>query len=346
LVCARCEITDLPELPQNLKYLDVNTNKISILKIKGELEYLDCSSNKLEKLPNIPINGILNCSSNLITEIDTTKMNLTELDIRFNLLSELPTITDRLEKLYVANNQILIDDIENFKVNLKNIKSTDMQDLDIFKSGEANLKNNKKLLKNLMDKNIQMNDIYQNPQNAHDEYVMASLKKSITYLYNLPCLDEQSVLQRAIESGIDMKELNMEFGRVGIFTLDEEKDIYVSFLDIFCMVWSLIDTWDTDTRIEIVKIINKMLYDIRGVCDEGAYEALVGVLCGFDKNIVLNISERASANAIYNVVLKHITEKYKDISAEEKYKLVKTEMTKELTEREFSQKIIDEWTNF
>jgi len=83
-------LTELPELPSNLKLLDCCNNRLTQLPLSlpSGLKKLYCSNNQLTKLPPLP-------------------QGLTELYCNGNRLTRLPLLPSNLKKLYCFNNQLM-----------------------------------------------------------------------------------------------------------------------------------------------------------------------------------------------------------------------------------------------
>jgi Leucine-rich repeat (LRR) protein len=120
LFCDNCELTELPKLPNSLErlicnnYLDLGTecnkyrNKITSLpELPDNLIYLNCSFNQLTQLPRLP-NGLiwLFCNNNPITSLPRLSCNLINLHCCNCELTELPELPVGLEELLCVKNYI------------------------------------------------------------------------------------------------------------------------------------------------------------------------------------------------------------------------------------------------
>lgn len=104
-------LTDLPNIPPQIKYLFINNNlfnkNLNLSHLKN-LKILDCSNNSLTSLPTLPefLEEIL-CRNNSIDNIDViTKYNIKRLDCSYNKINKIPII-DSLEILYCSHNNIV-----------------------------------------------------------------------------------------------------------------------------------------------------------------------------------------------------------------------------------------------
>ena len=95
--------TELPNLPQQLKYLNYDNNQLTVLpNLPEKLTELWCSHNQLTVLPNLPQQLIeLYCTNNQLTELP----------------SNLP---QQLQSLLCHNNQLYKNNIKNKKLYSKN----------------------------------------------------------------------------------------------------------------------------------------------------------------------------------------------------------------------------------
>ena len=351
-ICAKCNLKELPSLGSNITYLDINTNKLKLIDFDCNLSYFDCSSNKLNSIPNINISDYFSCSANPISKLnDELLKSISYFDARHCSLTELPTITENMKSYFVSGNEILLTDTDVMNIDLKNIVETDLQNLDIFLSGEVDIHKNSKLYYALRERKIIMKNIFDDPQNAHDPIIGECTRKAIQYLYlkhkNTP-LDSNIIFKNALNSGVNGTDLSIQTGRSDTYKLvfDNGEEDYLSYTDIFELFWLSAMEFDTNTKIELAKIFNNVIHDLRGICDERAYIDTINCLGGFDPNINIRPNEKAMAQAVYNVVYKRITETYTNLNEDDMQTILKRELKKEFEERQFSKNIIDIYTNF
>ena len=105
-------LTHLPDLPDTLKILYCNYNKLTSLpdNLPRNLEILYCSYNELTILPNnLPRNlEILYCSyNNKLTSLPDLPDTLQILYCSYNQLTSLPDLSRNLEILYCDHNQLI-----------------------------------------------------------------------------------------------------------------------------------------------------------------------------------------------------------------------------------------------
>ena len=109
LNCSYNQITQLPNLPSNLNYLNtshcVNLNLIS--SFPHSLEFIDCSYNQINNLPNLPSNlKQLYCAFNSLNTLPNLPYNLTHIDCSFNNLTSLPYLPENLAHINCSYNEL------------------------------------------------------------------------------------------------------------------------------------------------------------------------------------------------------------------------------------------------
>ena len=96
LNCSYNQITQLPDLPSNLNYLNTShcVNLSLIESFPHSLEFIDCSYNQINNLPDLPSNlKQLYCAFNSLNTLPNLPYNLTHIDCSFNNLTSLPYLT-------------------------------------------------------------------------------------------------------------------------------------------------------------------------------------------------------------------------------------------------------------
>lgn len=104
------DLTELPELPASLIFLDCFNNKITSLpSLPKTLKYLMCNNNLLTSLPPLPENlEKLYCEGNRLTQLPILPNNLCYLNCARNELVRLPLLPNALKELYCSNNTITV----------------------------------------------------------------------------------------------------------------------------------------------------------------------------------------------------------------------------------------------
>lgn len=114
----RCKLEEFPEIPANIKAVNLNRNKLKKISLPREnmIEYLDVSDNIIKDV-----------------ELIDTIEDMEILDLSYNLLSKVPKLnTEKLKELYLIAN-----DIEN----IENIEFPSLIKLDLASNGIKKLEN-------------------------------------------------------------------------------------------------------------------------------------------------------------------------------------------------------------
>lgn len=109
LNCSYNQITQLPELPPNLTYLNTShcINLITIESLPHSLEFIDCSFNQINILPDLPSNlKQLYCAVNTLNMLPNLPYNLTHIDCSFNNLTSLPYLPENLVHINCSYNEL------------------------------------------------------------------------------------------------------------------------------------------------------------------------------------------------------------------------------------------------
>ena len=109
LNCSYNQITQLPDLPSNLTYLNtshcINLNLIE--SFPHSLEFIDCSYNQINNLPDLPSNlKQLYCAFNSLNTLPNLPYNLTHIDCSFNNLTSLPYLPENLAHINCSYNEL------------------------------------------------------------------------------------------------------------------------------------------------------------------------------------------------------------------------------------------------
>jgi Leucine-rich repeat (LRR) protein len=122
LDCTNNQLADLPALPRSLSELHCNDNWLTILpKLHYILELLNCSHNQLTVLPELPMMlKYLNCSHNQLTVLPMLRYGLKILDCRNNNISEIVAFPshNKLTKMDIDINNLNLQSLEKYKIYL------------------------------------------------------------------------------------------------------------------------------------------------------------------------------------------------------------------------------------
>lgn len=105
---ARLNLTTLPDIPDNVKILLCEMNKLTSLPtLPSTLVNLHCQYNKLTELPTLPNNiKALVCGGNQLTTLPILPNSLDNLYCEDNKLTTLPELPNSLKTLYCASNKL------------------------------------------------------------------------------------------------------------------------------------------------------------------------------------------------------------------------------------------------
>lgn len=108
LILRNLNLSTLPVLPNNVKKLDCEFNKLSELpRLPNNLKELNCTYNELVKLPKLPERlKVLICSHNNLVKLPLLPNSIEKLDCQFNKLKELPKLPDTLKILLCSHNKL------------------------------------------------------------------------------------------------------------------------------------------------------------------------------------------------------------------------------------------------
>lgn len=109
LNCSYNQITQLPELPSNLIYLNSShcINLSTIESFPHSLEFIDCSYNQINILPDLPSNlKELYCAFNSLSLLPNLPYHLTHIDCSFNNLTSLPYLPENLVHINCSYNEL------------------------------------------------------------------------------------------------------------------------------------------------------------------------------------------------------------------------------------------------
>jgi hypothetical protein len=123
----------------------------------------------------------------------------------------------------------------------------------------------------------------------------------------------------------------------------KNKDVHLktqlTFEELLCNVWILINT--LDTKDEIKNILNTEINDSKCKCFTGKISRLINCLNGFTDLVKINIADNQQIGNII-ILIKEKLKLENNYSIEKHKELV----IKELIERNFSKEIIEEWVLF
>lgn len=194
---------------------------------------------------------------------------------------------------------------------------------------------------------IHQRSVYENKQNVHDDAIVESFKKSIAQLTT-----QKTFLEKKHEYRLDSIDdvINKYVRSEEAFSADTKDalesyltDDYVhsafllTFFELFAAVMFVIlhDYKDQpETQRELKKILNDEIEKSRGLCFTGRMSRLANTLNGFTSLIKVEIRSSDQISNIYNITKNQCGGSHK------KHREL---FEKEMRERGYPQKTIDEW---
>jgi Leucine-rich repeat (LRR) protein len=339
---------DLKYIDPNIKYF-INLQKLylycnEIKEIPKEicnltqLQKLDLSSNEITKLSHeigyLTQLQELDLSCNKIKEISKEIGNLTQLqklDLYCNKIKEFPKEIchlTQLQEFFFYHNQIKELPLEI--INLRNIIY-----FYYYENPIENLLNPiiYRFIQRIGNRGGNIHNLYNDTQNVHSSSIQQSIKDSI---YNLmkEVKDNNKInyLDDSILS-VQTKEALVEYSK--------DKNIHTqlncTFEEVLQAVLLEINKLPTDLQIEVKNRLNEEMEDGLCKCFTGRLSRLVNSLSGYSDKVSIKIS---SAEEIGNVI-SIMKDRYGDDTDK-----VRINVEKELLERGYEKKIIDEWITY
>jgi Leucine-rich repeat (LRR) protein len=134
--CQSCKnLTELPDLPPNLRDLFCDDNQLTALPaLPPSLYMLECNNNRLTSLPDLPhlLNSLF-CNNNQLTVLPTLPPNLTELMCDNNQITVLPALPKSLRYVTCSGNNIIQIDCDLSSLNIYIELNTNNLNLDSLK---------------------------------------------------------------------------------------------------------------------------------------------------------------------------------------------------------------------
>jgi Leucine-rich repeat (LRR) protein len=323
----------------NLEYLNLSFNNIKIIPaeignlINLKTLYLTCINYNhitnifgLNKYPKI-------FHTELKFPIEFTNLiNLKHLDITHNNLTEIPNVIYSLSSLKVL-------DISHNKLITIPIDICNMINLEKFIYYANVIEYITPQVQRFLKKNKTIQKIYNDNQSVHNHNIQEGIIKSINYImsikpiYNLNNLNDIIVKNQFINN--KTKIILFEY----INCNDIHSTLNVTFAELLINILSFID--QHKAKVEIYKVLEQEMNDALCKCFTGRMSRLINCLNGFDKHIIINISDTEQIGNII-ILIKN------KLILENKYtiELHKEIVMKELYDRGYDKGIVDEWIQY
>ena len=311
------------------KEYPLSTTKLYLVSLKYSLKYLPDSIGQLTNLNELEVihNELIQLPDSIVQ-----LTNLTVLNINSNQLTHLPDSIIQLTNLTVLN--INSNQLTQLPIQLINLTQCyiyyDNNPIEYIPPPLRRFLNRQRTV---------TAHIYSDGQNVHDHNIQESIKNSIFSIMsdkleiNNDVVNQQIVEDTVLET--TTKEQLTEY-----ITDDQVHSNYqITFQELLTNVWQRIIIHKDSN--EIKKIMNTEMKDGLCMCFTGRLSRLVNCLNGFYDDVQIKIHDNQQiGNIILLIKNKLETEEGIDI------KLWKSEVQKELIEREYKTEEIEEWLEF
>ena len=358
-----------PEIGQlrNLQILDLSNNKITQMCPEiGQLRNLQklyLSSNQitkmcpeLEQLRNLQILYLRNNQITIICPEIGQLRNLQVLYLMDNQITIMCPEIGRLQNLhvlYLERNQITqicpeIGQLQNLHVLYLSYNQITIIPANIIQCNNLRCfeyDNNpfnihiecvQRVLDRIQNRGGTINNLYTDSQNIHTSSIQSSVKKSIFNLLN--AISDLKAINSYIDDEIltiKTKQLITEY----ILIKETHSCLDCTFEEIFNAVWKeicRISELHIEFENEIKRRLNEEMDDSECKCFTGRISRLINCLSGYSDKVQIEISNSEQIGNIISIA----KSKYSDIDQ------IKQIVRKELTERNFSSDIIEEWISY
>jgi hypothetical protein len=347
-----CSNNQLTSLPDNMNFPNLlificSNNQLTVLPDNmnfPDLQYINCSENKLTSLPhymNFPNLRKLNCDNNQLPLLPDNMnfQNLQEFYCDNNQLTALPDNMNfpYLQRFYCQDNKLTslpvcilnFRDLRRFSYH-NNMIEMSLQIARFIDRIDTSF--NKKL------------NVYNDTQNVHNSTIQLCVRDSInriTTRSDLKKYDIEKLYTLIIENTIlneTSKSLLVEY----INDTTVHSLLLLTFSEV---LWFIIQTIITDfsdiIQEEIFKVLNQEILDADCKCFTGRMNRVINCLNGFSPLVNINIKDGEQIGNI--IILVKTRLELSDSYTVEKHK---TEVEKELLERNYDIETIKTWLEY
>lgn len=321
----------------NLKELKLDNNKLIKFPTINKLIHLKTlflSNNKIKKLP-YKINKLkleyLYIANNNIKFVSKKIGNLTKLKLlylSYNNIVEIPKEISNLQHLYSLS-------IDNNSIERLPLEISRLNRLDYFHYNNNPIENlNHPIIRNFINRySYFKNNIYNDRQNVHSSSIQESLKKSIKKLFD--SVNKLIVIDYYNDNILThkCKELLTKYSS----DKSIHSELECSYTDVLYSVFHEISFLSEENQKLAKMRLNEEIMDSEGMCFTGKLTRLINSLSCISDKVEINISDNEQIGNIITI----ISDKYKnDVNK------IKEEVIKELKERKYDDKKIQEWIDY
>ena len=197
-------------------------------------------------------------------------------------------------------------------------------------------------LRRRLDRLRNHQNIYNDQQSVHNSSIQESFRKALNNLLRDKLVIDDISFEKTLNE-ITHDSVLTKKAKEQLIEYSENKDIHmeldVNFQEILCHVWNRIQQYTDKDEIKI--ILSQEMDDADCMCFTGRITRLVNSLNGFYPDICIQINSTEQIGNIMEI----LRNKLKD---ENQYTIekFKDELEKALKERNYEQKIINEWLEY
>jgi len=178
--------------------------------------------------------------------------------------------------------------------------------------------------------------IYHDTQSVHNHSIQEGISKSINYITSIKPYIQIEQLKELI---INNPYLDEHVKRL-LFEYMDIKEVHtilnITFEELLLSVYDFIER--NENKEELYKIMNDEILEANCKCFTGRISRLINVLNGYDEHIEIHIADNEQIGNIIILIKKDIGENYDE-------KEFKNRVHEELTMRNYSEDVINEWLN-
>ena len=179
-------------------------------------------------------------------------------------------------------------------------------------------------------------EIYADTQSVHNHVIQEGVSKSINYITSIQPSIQMDQLKDLI---INNQYLDEHVKRL-LFEYMDNKEVHtilnITFEELLLSVYDFIEK--NENKEELYKIMNEEMSEANCKCFTGRISRLINVLNGYDEHIKIHISDNEQIGNVISVIRTNLGDNYE----ENEFKRL---IHEELSMRQYSENVINEWIN-